>query len=814
MSIYYRMGIRPESLKSTRPYLLTRQKLGADRRPVLKAAFNVAHGEYREDKFGSREPIMHHLYETADILWSWGSSDDVIAAGICHRFSAEGLKASASQHEAENLSRVLPVIDAYRHIRDFQPLEVQNRLSDPDLIRNNYWKMLLRSAADQGGFSDDQLFNALIVMAADQLSTLRSAGIGYWNLELDRQVYSNIALSTADMLRELTMENEAGEIFDACLETLEPAKYKDLFAGFYGDTNCDLAIMKGHTHRLIENYLKAGLRTGRPESISDVDMQFSVHSRMKTLSSAAKKVQDKGAGSVSDLIGYKIILNLGDICDSIDKLKQCEKQRRDGQLTENELREKRAQYFGAKDAVYHCNAVLSALAAEKGWAEIDQRYDNYLEGPKPNGYQSIQRNFICRTGSKTCTMEVQLQTTGMHEWASWGGASHSRYKSGRRQTTEIPSKSTVIERFAELRSAVTEFGYGFKAGERIRGPLQIACMDGREAVVMDLAFAIDPSWALKGAQFWRTAARGGDEEECTAGTLLRNGDILRVVTSHKVRVSPQRVRLAGTGEARKALYNSYLDQNYHDPEAIKRRGEQQLIQLIRDEGSGLLEKIMEANGTSSRQMLHPLLTQIPVPHILYRSGLVFCEEMEAEIGIGNTRLLDEVRRNVMALACDPKKREIWTAIRNRAAERPVIDAFLNSGIGLRSFSFSRAGDMVLVSFGLDEFVIGGFERLAANIFDSRFEENESDPLDRKQLSLKARSNFWDDKTVRSVLELFKASGVFMINCGIGMPRGPQAGQMMAIETVFAFHGNPTCQKIQRLKTGIDKILRAETCSIE
>lgn len=55
-----------------------------------------------------------------------------------------------------------------------------------------------------------------------------------------------------------------------------------------------------------------------------------------------------------------------------------------------------------------------------------QRYKNYVDEPKKNGYQSLHMGVFLMEGGGTA--EVQVRTARMHEEAESGGASHALYK--------------------------------------------------------------------------------------------------------------------------------------------------------------------------------------------------------------------------------------------------------------------------------------------------------------------------------------------------------------------------------------------------
>ena len=256
--------------------------------------------------------------------------------------------------------------------------------------------------------------------------------------------------------------------------------------------------------------------------LNNKNLKCKIFGREKTPFSIWRKIQRKRTSleQITDIMGFRIIL------ENID---ECYKA------------------LGIFHSNYNC---------------IPGRFKDYISSPKINNYQSIHTSII---GPNKRPIEIQLRTMTMHEFAQRGIASHWQYKSSEKinsltwkeydwlaDLVEILDKNQNPEDFYEYTKLQMFQDNVFcftPKGSVIKLP--------KDATPIDFAYAVH-------TQVGDTAI--GCEingKDSPIQSILRNGDVVKIITSKKVSPSLHWISTTKTGKARAAIrrYWQYRDNN-------------------------------------------------------------------------------------------------------------------------------------------------------------------------------------------------------------------------------------------------------------
>lgn len=229
----------------------------------------------------------------------------------------------------------------------------------------------------------------ILIRMADYLQDLRKAK----TLPTDSQLtLAKEAMNIyAPLANRLGVWHLKWELEDLAFRYLEPDRFKEIARRL----NQRRDERKRKITLALENLEKAiqqrGIRahvSGRPKHI------YSIYRKMER-----KKVD---FDHIHDIHALRVIIQT-------EKLAQERGERKRQELEETSL-------------CYQLLGIVHSL-----WSPIPQEFDDYIANPKPNGYQSLHTAVIDDLGQ---TLEVQIRTDKMDEFAERGVAAHWAYKEG------------------------------------------------------------------------------------------------------------------------------------------------------------------------------------------------------------------------------------------------------------------------------------------------------------------------------------------------------------------------------------------------
>ena len=246
--------------------------------------------------------------------------------------------------------------------------------------------------------------------------------------------------------------------------------------------------------------------------LNDNNIQSKIYGRGKTPFSIWRKVQKKRVSleQITDIIGFRIILKNIDDC---------------------------YKTLGIIHKEYNC---------------IPGKFKDYISSPKINGYKSIHTAVI---GSNKKPIEIQIRTTEMHDFAERGIASHWQYKSSEKFNSLTWKEYDWLKDLVEIieRNENPEDFYEYTKLQMFQENVFCFTPKGsviklpKDATPIDLAYAVH-------TQVGDTAI--GSEingKDSHLQSILRNSDVVKIITSKKESPSLHWLSSAKTGKARAAI---------------------------------------------------------------------------------------------------------------------------------------------------------------------------------------------------------------------------------------------------------------------
>ena len=353
----------------------------------------------------------------------------------------------------------------------------------------NFRKLILATSKD---------IRVLLVKLADRLHNMRTI-----NFLVDGDKKIRKAKETMEIYAPLAdrmgMNRIRDELEDLSFEVLNPEARK---------------LIKDRLDQIKDNNLinYNSVLDNFKSILKDNKVDFKIFSREKTPFSIWRKIQKKRTSleQITDIIGFRIILSDVETC-------------------------------------------YKALGVFHGkWNCIPGKFKDYISSPKINSYKSLHTSII---GPNKRPIEIQLRTDQMHEFAQRGIASHWKYKSSEKFNSltwkEYDWLADLVEIIDKNENPEDSYEYTklqmFQENAFCFTPKGSVIKLPKDATPIDFAYAVHTQIG--------DAATGCEinGKESALQSVLRNGDVVKILTSKNASPSLHWISSTKTGKARAAI---------------------------------------------------------------------------------------------------------------------------------------------------------------------------------------------------------------------------------------------------------------------
>ena len=246
--------------------------------------------------------------------------------------------------------------------------------------------------------------------------------------------------------------------------------------------------------------------------LNENNIDFKIYSREKTPFSIWRKIQKKRTSleQITDIIGFRIIL----------------------------------------DNVENCYKTLGVI--HNKWNCIPGRFKDYISSPKINNYKSLHTAVI---GPNKRPIEIQLRTRQMHEFAQRGIASHWKYKSSEKFNSLTWKEYDWLADLVEIIDKNENPEHYFEYTKLQMFQENVFCFTPKGSVIKlpKEASPIDFAYAVHTKVGDTAIGCEINGKESPLQSILRNGDVVKILTSKKDSPSLHWITSAKTGKARAAI---------------------------------------------------------------------------------------------------------------------------------------------------------------------------------------------------------------------------------------------------------------------
>ena len=351
-------------------------------------------------------------------------------------------------------------------------------------------------------------------------------------------------------------------------------------------------ILNNDARELIKKRLDE-IKENRTSSFKNISYEFSnllnqnklnaqIIGREKTPFSIWRKVQKKRVSleQISDIIGFRIIL----------------------------------------DNIEDCYKALGIFHSK--WNCIPGKFKDYISAPKINKYQSLHTSIF---GPNKRPIEIQIRTMPMHEFAERGVASHWKYKSSEKFNSLTWKEYDWLKDLVEIidRNENPEHYFEYTKLQMFQENVFCFTPKGsliklpKDATPIDFAYAVHTKIGdtAIGCQV--------NGRESQLQSVLKNGDIVEIITSKKVSPSLHWLPLTKTGKARAAIRRYWHSRGSSDLPKTKEYNTTLWISL--PDKPGKLGEVTTLIGTNDLNISSVEMTEATKEYINFKFNLIISD---------------------------------------------------------------------------------------------------------------------------------------------------------------------------------------------
>jgi len=376
----------------------------------------------------------------------------------------------------------------------------------------NFRKLILATAKD---------IRVLLVKLADRLHNMRTID------------------AIDDIEKKQKISRETMEIYAPLAERMGMNRIRDELE------DLSFKVLNNKARELIKKRLDE-IKEDKENNFNSISLQFSkvlkkynlkakIIGREKTPFSIWRKLQKKRISleQITDIMGFRIIL----------------------------------------DDIEDCYKTLGIFHSK--WNFMPGRFKDYISSSKINKYQSLHTSII---GPNKRPIEIQIRTLSMHEFAERGIASHWKYKSSEKFNSLTLKEYDWLKDLVEIIDRNENPEHFFEYTKLHMFQENVFCFTPKGSVIKlpKDSSPIDFAYAVHTKIGDTTTACEINGISSQLQSILRNGDMVKIITSKNKSPSLHWLPITKTGKARAAIRRYWYEKGQIKEERIKKYKEERI----------------------------------------------------------------------------------------------------------------------------------------------------------------------------------------------------------------------------------------------